>query len=105
MIRRLIPHASALLGLLALMALSTPFGAVWAVQSEEEVDLNSLAGTYLAARTADVEKDIPNAARFYRSALESDPDNTFLIERAMVLTAAAGDVTGSLAFAGRLREL
>jgi tetratricopeptide (TPR) repeat protein len=106
MTKRFAPHAFRLVGFLALTTLFTPFAApAVAVQSAEEVDLNSLAGTYLAARTADVEKDIPNAARFYRSALESDPDNVFLIERAMVLTAAAGDVAESLTFAKRLQEL
>ena len=56
----------------------------------------ALAGTYLAARTADVEKDMPSAAAFYRSALESDPENVFLLERALVLSAAAGDVDEAL---------
>ena len=50
-----------------------------------DADPRGLAGTYLAARTADVEKDVPNAADFYRSALESDPGNVFLLERALVL--------------------
>jgi tetratricopeptide (TPR) repeat protein len=61
-----------------------------------------LAGTYLAARTADVEKDIPNAASFYRLALQSDPDNLSLLERAMVLTAASGDVGTALRYAHEL---
>jgi tetratricopeptide (TPR) repeat protein len=80
-------------------------GPVLAVQTAEDDDLNSLSGRYLAARTADVEKDIPNAARFYSSALQSDPDNTFLIERAMVLSAAAGEMADALRLANRLREL
>ena len=59
---------------------------------------SGLAGTYLAARTADVEKDVPNAASFYRSALKSDPENVFLLERALVLSAAAGEVGGRARF-------
>ena len=65
-------------------------------------DPQRLAGTYLAARTADVEKDMPNAAAFYRSALEADPENVFLLERALVLTAAAGDIDEAVGFAKRL---
>jgi tetratricopeptide (TPR) repeat protein len=79
-------------------------GQALAVQTEELPEFTSLAGTYLAARTADVEKDISNAARFYRSALNSDPDNLFLLERARVLSAAAGEVEDALGFAEDLRE-
>ncbi len=76
-----------------------------AVQSAaDDTELTSLAGSYLAARTADVEKDVQNAARYYRKTLQSDPDNLYLLERALVLSASAGDVTEALAFAERLRE-
>ncbi len=64
---------------------------------------SSLAGAYLAARTADVEKDVAAAAGFYRDALEIDPDNLFLLERAVVLSAAAGDLEESIDFAERLQ--
>jgi tetratricopeptide (TPR) repeat protein len=74
------------------------------VPTSGDVDLQSLAGTYLAARTADVEKDVPNAALFYRSALKSDPDNLFLLERALVMTAAAGDVSEAVGLAEELHE-
>ena len=40
-----------------------------------------------------------SAAGFYRSALKSDPDNVFLLERALVLSAAAGDIDDALGFA------
>jgi tetratricopeptide (TPR) repeat protein len=75
-----------------------------AVQEEGEPEFTSLAGTYLAARTADVEKDVENAARFYRAALESDPKNLFLLERALVVSAAAGDIEEALGFAEELTE-
>ncbi len=76
----------------------------FAVPTLEDRDLTSLAGTYLAARTADVEKDAKNAARFYRAALGSDPGNLFLLERALVLSAAAGDVDGAVSYANDLIE-
>ena len=104
--RRFAPFPLAAASLAALVMLPALSGnPALAVQTADDVDLNSLAGTYLAARTADVEKDLPNAAHFYRSALEADPESQFLVERALVLTAAAGDVEGALVFAEKLREL
>ncbi len=70
----------------------------------EDPEPTSLAGAYLAARTADVEKDAESAARFYRAALKADPTNLYLLERAVVLSASAGDVPEALTFAKRLRE-
>jgi hypothetical protein len=58
----------------------------------DDYGLNSLSGTYLAARSADVDKDIPSAAAFYQSALAADPENLLLLERTLVLTAAAGQI-------------
>ncbi len=77
--------------------------AATAVQNADD-GLSGLAGTYLAARTADVEKDIESAARFYRSALNADPESLFLLERSLLLTAAAGDVEEALGFAETLLE-
>ncbi len=92
-------------GMAPLMAatifLATP---AFAVQRVDNGDLDSLSGTYLAARTADVEKDVASAARFYRAALKADPDNLFLLERALVLSAGAGNVDDAIGFARRLRE-
>ncbi|MYZ49820.1 tetratricopeptide repeat protein [Propylenella binzhouense] len=66
---------------------------------DESVELNSLSGTYLAARVADSQKDIASAARFYREAYARDPDSLFLLERSLVLTAADGEVKESLRYA------
>ena len=85
----------------ATILLATP---AFAVQRVDNGDLDSLSGTYLAARTADVEKDVASAARFYRAALKADPDNLFLLERALVLSAGAGNVDDAIGFARRLRE-
>ncbi len=79
--------------------------AALAVQTPPEgQDLTSLAGTYLAARTADVEKDTDSAARFYSEALSADPGNQFLLERALVLSASAGEMSDALIYAKQLRE-
>ncbi len=81
---------------------ATPAAAVQSPLGDQ--DTHGLAGTYLAARTADVEKDIPGAASLYRSALRSDPDNVSLLERALILSAAAGATDDALDFAKRLLE-
>jgi tetratricopeptide (TPR) repeat protein len=77
---------------------------VLAVQSAEEPEVNSLAGGYLAARTADVEKDVESAAHFYRETLKADPGNLFLLERAAVLSASAGEMDQALDFARQLKD-
>ena len=96
--------ASAGLAALALLLLlcSPPPLPPWRTRFRVDGNPHGLAGVYLAARTADVEKDVPSAAGFYRSALKSDPDNVFLLERALVLSAAAGSAEEALGFAKRL---
>ncbi len=77
----------------------------FAVPSPEDPDLKSLSGNYLAARMADVEKDLTSAAHYYRSALADDPDNLFLLERALVSSTSSGDMREALSYAKRLNEL
>jgi tetratricopeptide (TPR) repeat protein len=52
----------------------------------------TVAGNYLAARHASVERDAGAAASFYRSALREDPKNTELLDRAFISTLADGDI-------------
>ena len=54
---------------------------------------DSLAGYYLAARHASVNKDLSAAAGFFARALEKDPDNARLLDRATLLSVASGNVT------------
>ena len=85
--------------LLPLIALVQP--AV-AATSTDDLQMTNLAGTYLAARTADAEKDMARASQFFRDAYQVDPDNTYLLERALILTAASGDVAASFRLADDL---
>jgi len=62
----------------------------------------SLAGSYLAGRSADQARDIGAAVKFYGRALESDPDNPGLMERALLLGLANGDMDSSFTLAERL---
>ncbi len=75
---------------------------VLAVSAEDDIDLNSLSGIYLAARIADAGKDFKSAGAFYRAAFKTDPDNIFLLDRTLVLTVAEGRVKDASPFADQL---
>jgi tetratricopeptide (TPR) repeat protein len=84
-----------LLSVLALFAiLSPPAEAGW--------EDNSLSGNYLAGRFAGKEKDLDAAAKFFGRALNDDPNNPVLIERAFVLYLSAGDMANAEEFATRV---
>lgn len=61
-----------------------------------------IAGNYLAARHASVERDAGAAASFYRSALKEDPKNTELLDRAFISTLADGDIEEAVKLAERI---
>ena len=93
-------HAGARrLALSALLAAGLAQPAFAAANPTGGASLNSLSGIYLAARVADSQKDIKGGAAFYREAYARDPSNLFLLERAMVLTAADGQVKEALRLA------
>jgi tetratricopeptide (TPR) repeat protein len=89
-------------------------GAVWAqtpdhpadtaAQFPTKADLKSLttAGSYLAARHANVERDAAAAALFYRSALRTDPKNNELLDRAFISSLADGDIDEAVKLADRI---
>ena len=64
----------------------------------------TLAGSYLAARSADAAKDIDAAATFYSDALADDPGNPTLLERTVILHAADGNLDQAFDPAERLAE-
>jgi len=49
-------------------------------------------GAYLSARLAASEHDVADAAKFYLTSLDADPDNPDLLARAFLYTASAGDM-------------
>ncbi len=65
----------------------------------------TLAGSYLAARSADVAKDIGAAATFYSDALADDPGNPTLLERSVILHVADGNFDQAFDPAERLVKL
>ncbi|MEM8813821.1 MAG: tetratricopeptide repeat protein [Pseudomonadota bacterium] len=66
--------------------------------------VQSLSGSYLAARVAQSSRDLGNASVFFQKALEADPDNLDLLERAFSLTLADGDFEKAIEFAETLIE-
>ena len=82
-----------------------------AATAETDPNLNvgdqrtSLAGSYLAGRSADRARDIGTAALYYGRALAADPANAGLMDRVLLLGLASGDMDRSFAMAERLLEL
>ena len=62
----------------------------------------SLAGAYLAGRSADQAHDIGAAVTYFSDALDNDFDNPTLIERVLVLRIANGEIDTAQALAERL---
>jgi len=62
----------------------------------------TVAGSYLAARHASVDRDATAASAFYRSALRSDPKNAELLDRAFISSLADGDIEEAVKLAERI---
>ena len=75
-----------------------------AAQFPTSHDLKGLttAGSWLAARHANVERDAASAATFYRSALRTDPKNNELLNHAFISSVAEGDIEEATKLAERL---
>ncbi len=63
---------------------------------------SSLAGSYLAGRSADVARDLRAAATYFTTALGRDPENPILLERVLVLRMANGEIDQARELADRL---
>jgi len=66
---------------------------------------DSLAGNYLAASQASYNNDFEAAARYYTLALADDPDNTGLMQNALLAFLSKGDLDQGLAIAQRMESL
>src|SRR5579872_5875668 len=89
------------LGLSALAALA-PASAATVTDLVPDNLPKSLAGSYLAARSADSSHDVKSAIGYFENALEADPDNSNLIERLLLLQTSDGEVDAAGALAERL---
>ncbi len=66
------------------------------------IDQASPSGSYLAGRFASRQRDTGIAARYIARALENDPDNPLLIERAFTLEVSSGNIVSAEKFAERV---
>ncbi len=72
--------------------------------SPQIVDTGSRYGSYLAGRFAGSMRDMRNAATFYERALDHDPDNRVILERAFLLEMADGQFRKAAELAERIVE-
>ena len=111
--RRFSRVAVATLGFVSVLAYSGPLAAQTRTSASEDAkqaaypsarDLIGLtvAGSYLAARHASVERDATAASAFYRAALRSDPKNSELLDRAFIAALADGDIDAAVKLADRI---
>ncbi|MBN9596579.1 MAG: tetratricopeptide repeat protein [Afipia sp.] len=111
--RRFSRVAVATLGFVSVLAFSGPLAAQTRTSASEGAkpsvfpnsrDLIGLtvAGSYLAARHASVERDATAASAFYRAALRSDPKNSELLDRAFIAALADGDIDEAVKLADRI---
>jgi tetratricopeptide (TPR) repeat protein len=91
---------------LALLALvvSTGLVSINGALASAKDDGNAYAD-YLSAHLAASQHDLPDAAQLYQSSLAGDPNNTDLLNRAFMFTAAAGDMDKAAALAERIVKL
>ncbi|NNJ73969.1 MAG: tetratricopeptide repeat protein [Anderseniella sp.] len=66
------------------------------------IDEASPSGSYLAGRFASRQRDTGIAARYIARALENDPNNPLLIERAFTLEVSSGNIESAEKFAERV---
>ncbi len=117
MMRRLFRNTALSRGLLAATALALVSAAATPALSETDAAASiiaesgtadglpvTLSGSYLSGRLAGQTNDLANAAAFFAEALEADPGNTFLLDRAFVLQLANGNIEEALDLAERLRS-
>jgi tetratricopeptide (TPR) repeat protein len=90
------------LAALALAILLLPAAPARAEQTSEMGA--SLSGNYLAGRYAGAQRDNRTAAGFYARALDDDPDNAMILDRAFMLEVSAGNIERAVALAGRVLE-
>jgi tetratricopeptide (TPR) repeat protein len=90
----------ALLGTSALLAgCSMLQGGIKATPPDAQADAFS---TYLSARFAAQQNDMPEAARYYARSLKSDPDNKDLLSYAFFYASTAGDLDAAATYATKV---
>jgi tetratricopeptide (TPR) repeat protein len=85
-------HRRTALLLCAAALLITPPAPSHAQDALSGLEVNSLSGTYLAGRAAGLNRDVDIAADLFGRALDLDPNNPALIERAFLFDLSSGNI-------------
>ncbi|NGN40454.1 tetratricopeptide repeat protein [Mesorhizobium sp. CGMCC 1.15528] len=94
-----------LAGVSALAGLMVVGQPALAKQSEEQVQINSFSGAYLAARVAEVDNDLDSAIAYYKRALAFDTENQQLQQSLMLALISQGRFDESLPYAEKLKSV
>ncbi len=108
-------HLLRLLSGAALLALASLAGAPQSFAEETPAaaadtkpfdvnSINSFSGAFLAARTADVDRDLDIATKLYRTALEFQPDNVDVKQRLMITLLMNGNFQEGVKVAEELKS-
>ena len=76
--------------------------AAQSVPTQLDLARNSPSGNYLAARSANVDRDAAAASAYYRAALKADPKNSDLLELSFYSELAGGNLEEAVKLADRL---
>jgi tetratricopeptide (TPR) repeat protein len=92
--------AAVFLGLPSALAAQSP-----TAPTSQEIEHATIAGSYLAARHAGIERDSATAAAYYLNVLKSDPRNPELLNRTFLSVLGEGDVDEAAKIAERLLQI
>lgn len=74
-------------------------------KADAPVEIGTLAGAFLAARTAETDNDVESAIRYYSRALSFDPENQALQQNLMLAMIAGGRFDDALPLAKKLKTV
>jgi tetratricopeptide (TPR) repeat protein len=89
----------------AVVLLSLPSALAAQAPTPQELMHSTVAGSYLAARHAGIERDSATAAAYYLNVLKADPRNADLLSRTFLSVLTDGDIDEAGRLADRLIQL
>jgi tetratricopeptide (TPR) repeat protein len=102
-VTHLLPRHAALAG--AVVLLSLPSALAAETPTPQELAHATVAGSYLAARHAGIERDSAAAAAYYLNALKADPRNADLLSHTFLSVLTDGDIDEAGRLADRLIQV
>ncbi len=103
MTHSLLSRHAAVVGAVVLLSLPSALAAQG--PTPQELTHSTVAGSYLAARHAGIERDSATAAAYYLNVLKADPRNADLLSRTFLSVLTDGDIDEAGRLADRLIQL